>query len=89
MQVLVKLVHWLTKTSYANLILEVGFMHHGKEYCENKLNAQHQCSSSFQWVALVLRPAGSAITFSLAITCCQQNPLQASNVLAYCYDRSS
>jgi hypothetical protein len=38
---------------------------------------------------LVLRPAGSAITFSLAITCCQQNPLQASNVLAYCYDRSS
>jgi hypothetical protein len=32
---------------------------------------------------LVLRPAGSSITFWLAISCCQQNPLEASNVLAY------
>ncbi len=32
---------------------------------------------------LVLRPAGSDITFWLAITCCQQSPLEASNVLAY------
>jgi hypothetical protein len=31
----------------------------------------------------VLRPAGSAITLWLAITCCQQNPLEASNDLAY------
>jgi hypothetical protein len=31
----------------------------------------------------VLRPAGSPITFGLAITCCQQNPLEASNVLAH------
>jgi hypothetical protein len=31
----------------------------------------------------VLRPAGSDITFWLAITCCQQSPLEASNVLAY------
>ncbi len=32
---------------------------------------------------LVLRPAVSAITFWLAITCCEQNPLEASNVLPY------
>jgi hypothetical protein len=34
----------------------------------------------------VLWPAGSAITFWLAITCSHQNPLEASNVLAYLSD---
>ncbi len=46
-------------------------------------------SSFLQSLTLVLRPAGSAITFWLAITCCQQKPLEASNVLAWCYGRSS